>query len=158
MLIVSPPEEEFNASEENMSDSGSNILDVDYLEFDDLDVDLLKDDSLEFTELDINYLDVNFLEDLLDIIEEVNELDETESLLRTDVNLKGTQVGFDPNTQINTFITDQQISLLRSVEHTVRIDLDKAGAYTVILIQDGKSTQLVVNGGGDSVIKIKQSN
>ena len=158
MLIVSPPKEEYSLAEESVSDSNSNILDVDYLEFEDLDVDLLKDDSLEFTELDINYLDVNFLEDLLDIIEEVNELDETESILRTDINLKGTQVGFDPNTQINTFITDQQISFFRSIEQTVRIDLDKAGAYTVILIQDGKSTQLIVNGGGDSVIKITQSN
>ena len=106
MLIVNPPEENINVSEQGVSSSSSNILDVDYLEFEDLDVDLLKDDSLEFTELDINYLDVNFLEDLLDIIEEVNELDETESILRTDINLKGTQVGFDPNTQINTFITE----------------------------------------------------
>ncbi|BCV04260.1 MAG: hypothetical protein CM15mV82_310 [uncultured marine virus] len=29
-----------------------------------------------------NYLDVNFLEDLLDIIEDVNELDQTETLLK----------------------------------------------------------------------------
>ena len=158
MLIVSPPEEELNANEESVSDSSNNILDVDYLEFDDLDIDYLKDDSLEFTELDINYLDVNFLEDLLDIIEEINELDETESLLRTDINLTGTQVGYDSETQINTFITDQYITFYRSLEHTVKLDLDKGGAYTVILIQDGKSTQIVVNGGGSSVIKITQGN
>ena len=158
MLIVSPPEEELNANEESVSDSSNNILDVDYLEFDDLDIDYLKDDSLEFTELDINYLDVNFLEDLLDIIEEINELDETESLLRTDINLTGTQVGYDSETQINTFITDQYITFYRSLEHTVKLDLDKSGAYTVILIQDGKSTQIVVNGGGSSVIKITQGN
>ena len=158
MLIVSPPEEELNANEESVSDSSNNILDVDYLEFDDLDIDYLKDDSLEFTELDINYLDVNFLEDLLDIIEEINELDETESLLRTDINLTGTQVGYDSETQINTFITDQYITFYRSLEHTVKLDLDKGGAYTVILIQDVKSTQIVVNGGGSSVIKITQGN
>ena len=156
MLIVNPPKEEFNVNQENMSDSSNNILDVDYLEFDDLDIDYLQDDSLEFTELDINYLDVNFLEDLLDIIEEINELDETESLLRTDINLTGTQVGYDSDTQINTFITDQYITFYRSLEHTVKLDLDKAGAYTVILIQNGKSTQIVVNGGGNSVIKITQ--
>jgi len=48
--------------------------------------------NLEFTELDINYLDVNFLEDLLDIIEDVNELDQTSTLLKTDIDLKGTKL------------------------------------------------------------------
>ena len=68
MLIVNPPEENINVSEQGVSSSSNNILDVDYLEFEDLDIDYLSGDELEFTELDINYLDVNFLEDLLDII------------------------------------------------------------------------------------------
>jgi hypothetical protein len=156
MLIVSPPKEEIILTEDSTNTQTNNILDVDYLEFEDLDVDYLQDNALEFTELDINYLDVNFLEDLLNIIEEIDELDETESLLRTSINLSGTQVGYDAETQINTFITDQYITFYRSLEHTVKLDLDKAGAYTVILIQNGKSTQIVVNGGGSSVIKITQ--
>ena len=156
MLIVSPPKEEIILTEDSTNTQTNNILDVDYLEFEDLDVDYLQDNALEFTELDINYLDVNFLEDLLNIIEEIDELDETESLLRTAINLSGTQVGYDAETQINTFITDQYITFYRSLEHTVRLDLDKAGAYTVLLIQNGKSTQIVVNGGGSSVIKITQ--
>ena len=125
-------------------------------EFDDLDVDYLADDELEFTELDINYLDVNFLEDLLNIIEDINELDQTETLLKTDIDLKGTQVGFDSNTQINTFMTDNLISFYKSLEDTVRLDLDRNNSYTVILVQNGKSTQIVVNGGGNSTIKITQ--
>ncbi len=156
MLIVSPPKEEIILTEDSTNTQTNNILDVDYLEFEDLDVDYLQDNALEFTELDINYLDVNFLEDLLNIIEEIDELDETESLLRTSINLSGTQVGYDAETQINTFITDQYITFYRSLEHTVKLDLDKAGAYTVLLIQNGKSTQIVVNGGGSSVIKITQ--
>ena len=140
MLIVSPPKEEIILTEDSTNTQTNNILDVDYLEFEDLDVDYLQDNALEFTELDINYLDVNFLEDLLNIIEEIDELDETESLLRTSINLSGTQVGYDAETQINTFITDQYITFYRSLEHTVKLDLDKAGAYTVILIQNGKST------------------
>ena len=156
MLIVSPPKEEIILTEDSTNTQTNNILDVDYLEFEDLDVDYLQDNALEFTELDINYLDVNFLEDLLNIIEEIDELDETESLLRTAINLSGTQVGYDAETQINTFITDQYITFYRSLEHTVKLDLDKAGAYTVLLIQNGKSTQIVVNGGGSSVIKITQ--
>jgi len=156
MLIVNQPQEVEQEDEGQDGNGVSNILDVDFLEFDDLEVDYLAEDELEFTELDINYLDVNFLEDLLNIIEEVNELDNTESLLRTDIDLKGTQVGFDSDTQINTFLTDNLITFYKSLEDTVRLDLDRSNAYTVIMIQNGKSTQVIVNGGGDSTIKITQ--
>ena len=156
MLIVNQPQEVEQENEGEDGNGVSNILDVDFLEFDDLDVDYLADDELEFTELDINYLDVNFLEDLLNIIEDINELDNTESLLRTDIDLKGTQVGFDSNTQINTFLNDNLITFYKSLEDTVRLDLDRSNAYTVIMIQNGKSTQVIVNGGGDSTIKITQ--
>ena len=158
MLIVNRPEE---IEQENEGENGSNVsslLDVDFLEFDDLEVDYLAEDELEFTELDINYLDVNFLEDLLDIIEDVNELDQTETLLKTDIDLKGTKVGYDSETQINTFLTDNIITFYKTLEDTIRLDLDKQNAYTVILIQNGKSTQIIVNGGGDSTIKITQDN
>ena len=156
MLIVNPPQENINVSEQGMSSSSNNILDVDYLEFEDLDIDYLSGDELEFTELDINYLDVNFLEDLLDIIQDVNELDQTETLLSAELDLKGTTFGFDQDTQVNTFTTDSVLTFVRALENTVRLDLDKSGAYTVILIQNGKSTQIVVNGGGSSTITIKQ--
>ena len=157
MLIVNPPKEDINVSEESVSSGSNNLLDVDYLGFDDLDIDYLSNDDLEFTELDINYLDVNFLEDLLDIIQDVNELDQTETLLQADLDLKGTTLGFDPDTQINTFTTDNTITFIRALENTVRVDLDKSSAYTVILIQNGKSTQIIVNGGSSSTITIKQN-
>jgi len=157
MLIVNPPKEDINVSEESVSSGSNNLLDVDYLGFDDLDIDYLANDDLEFTELDINYLDVNFLEDLLDIIQDVNELDQTETLLQADLDLKGTTLGFDPDTQINTFTTDNTITFVRALENTVRVDLDKSNAYTVILIQNGKSTQIIVNGGSSSTITIKQN-
>ena len=95
---------------------------------------------------------------MLDIIEDVNELDQTETLLKTDIDLKGTKVGYDSETQINTFMTDNIITFYKTLEDTVRLDLDKQNAYTVILIQGGKSTQIIVNGGGDSTIKITQDN
>ena len=157
MLIVNPPKEDINVTEKSVSSNSSNLLDVDYLEFEDLDVDYLASDDLEFTELDINYLDVNFLEDLLDIIQDVNELDQTETLLQADLDLKGTTLGFDQETQVNTFTTDNTITFIRALENTVRVDLDKSNAYTVILIQNGKSTQIIVNGGSSSTITIKQN-
>ena len=157
MLIVNPPKEDVNVTEKSVSSNSNNLLDVDYLEFEDLDIDYLASDDLEFTELDINYLDVNFLEDLLDIIQDVNELDQTETLLQADLDLKGTTLGFDQETQINTFTTDNTITFIRALENTVRVDLDKSSAYTVILIQNGKSTQIIVNGGSSSTITIKQN-
>ena len=155
MLIVKEPKEEKN---EQGQDGGSstNILDADFLEFDDLEIDYLAEDELEFTELDINYLDVNFLEDLLDFIEDVNELEQTETLLKTDIDLKGTQIGYDSSTQINTFMTDSVITFYKQLEDTIQLDLNKANAYTVVMIQNGKSTQILVNGGGDSNITITQ--
>ena len=155
MLIVNTPREvEQNEGE----DGGSNVssLDVDFLEFDDLETDYLAEDNLEFTELDINYLDVNFLEDLLDIIEDVNELDQTSTILKTAIDLKGTKIGYDSETQINTFMTDNVITFYKALEDTIKLDLDKSNAYTVVMIQNGKSTQIIVNGGGDSTIKITQ--
>jgi len=156
MLIVNPPKEEVSEQGEGGDTSTDSILDIDFLEFDDLEVDYLAEDELEFTELDINYLDVNFLEDLLDIIEDINELEQTETILNTSLDLKGTQVGYDSSTQINTFITDNLITFYKSLEDTIRLDLDKSNAYTVIMIQNGKSTQIIVNGGGNSTIKITQ--
>ena len=157
MLIVNPPKEEISLTETTTDTGSNNILDVDYLEFEDLDIDYLAQDDLEFSELDINYLDVNFLEDLLNIIEDINELDQTETLLKADLDLKGTSFGFDAETQINTFTTDNTLTFYKALEDTVRIDLDKGSSYTVILVQNGKSTQIIVNGGSSSKITIKQS-
>ena len=156
MLIVNKPQEIEQENEREDGGSNTSILDVDFLDFDDLDVDYLAEDDLEFTELDINYLDVNFLEDLLDIIEDVNELDQTETLLRTDIDIKGTQIGYDSSTQINTFLTDNVLTLYKTLEDTIRLDLDRSNAYTVLLIQNGKSTQIIINGGSSSTIKITQ--
>jgi hypothetical protein len=152
MLIVNTPRE---VTQNEREDGGSNVssLDVDFLEFDDLETDYLAEDNLEFTELDI---DVNFLEDLLDIIEDVNELDQTSTILKTDIDLKGTQIGYDSETQINTFMTDNVITFYKALEDTIKLDLDKSNAYTIVMIQNGKSTQIVVNGGGNSTITITQ--
>jgi hypothetical protein len=155
MLIVNTPQE-IKENERQDGGSSTNLLDVDYLEFDDLEIDYLAEDELEFTELDINYLDVNFLEDLLDIIEDVNELDQTSTILKTDIDLKGTKIGYDSETQINTFMTDNVITFYKALEDTIKLDLDKTNAYTVVMIQNGKSTQIVVNGGGNSSITITQ--
>ena len=160
MLIVNPPKEEV-VLEETVQTQKKNILD-----FDDLDIDYLKEDfldsekELEFTELDINYLDVNFLEDLLDVIDALQEIKQEDQLAQdaTSINLVGTNLGQDLNTQITSYVTGEILTLIRSVSDTARVDIDSSGSYTVIFIQDGVSRIIKVNGGTGSIIKITQSN
>ena len=103
-------------------------------------------------------LNTNFFEDLLDILEEIDELEEQElDQQATTTLVKGTNVGQDTATQITTIITGNIISLRRSVNQSIQLDLDSSLAYTVIFIQDGVSNQIIINGGGTSRIRILQS-
>ena len=155
MLIVTPPKKAAVITEQQTTQT-KNILDFNDLDIDYLDEDLLRDDSLEFTELDINYLDVNYLEDLLNILDALAVKDEEDGLKQVSgVTVSGTALGADAETQITTLITGQTISLIRNVSEFTRLDLDTAGGYTVILIQDGISNTIKIN-GGDSTIRILQ--
>ena len=159
MLIVNPPKEEV-VLEETVQTQKKNILDFDDLDIDYLEEDFFKEDELEFTELDINYLDVNFLEDLLDVIDALQEIKQEDQLAQdaTSINLVGTNLGQDLNTQITSYVTGEILTLMRSVSDTARVDIDSSGSYTVIFIQDGVSRIIKVNGGTGSTIKITQSN
>ena len=160
MLIVSPPEEESIDEETVYTSQSDSILDFNDLDIDYLEEDFLAEDELEFTELDINYLDVNFLEDLLDVIDAL-EVAKEEDVLVADVNtlnIRGTKFGQDLDTQITTFYTGEQLTLLRSVNNTARVDIDGSASYTVIFIQDGVSRVVTINGGSNSTIKITQEN
>ena len=156
MLIVSPPDESELSTEQSttsVADSGA-ILDIDYLEFNDLEIDYLAEDALEFTELDINFLDVNFFEDLLAIIEEIDQLDS--DTLSTGTLVQGTEIGQDLETQIITLLQGDAIAFQRKVVQNAQLTVDASQGYTIILIQDGKYQQIVVNGGGNSTITITQ--
>ena len=156
MLIVSPPDESELSTEEStasVADSGG-ILDIDYLEFNELEIDYLAEDALEFTELDINFLDVNFFEDLLAIIEEIDQLDSDN--LSTGTLVQGTEIGQDLETQIITLLQGDAIAFQRKVIQNAQLTVDASQGYTIILIQDGKYQQIVVNGGGNSTITITQ--
>jgi len=158
MLIVTPPKENNLAQEETSSTKTVNLLDFNDLDIDYLNEDFLENEDLEFTELDINYLDVNFLEDLLDVLDTLDVEEEEDQLgLATRVNITGTLIGQDTETQITTIVTGQTISLRRQVSESAQIDLNAGDGYTVILIQDGVSNIIKINGGGDSVITITQS-
>ena len=159
MLIVNPPEQ----TDESLEQAETRTT-TDYLDFNDLDIDYLNEDfldaeeNLEFTELDINYLDVNFLEDLLKVIDALAVSKEEDQLKQGGVGIRivGTNIGQDKNTQITTILAGQTISLIRSVNQSARLDLDGSQSYTVILVQDGVSNTVKINGGSSTTITIKQ--
>ena len=158
MLIVTPPKEDLTLTEEVSQNAKANILDFNDLDIDYLDDDFLQDDSLEFSELDINYLDGNFLEDLLNVLDSLALVNEEDVLADAgSIGLTGTKIGQDPDTQITTLVLGDVISLRRKLNDSVRLDLNTAGSYTVLIIQDGKSNLIKINGGGDNVITITQS-
>jgi hypothetical protein len=155
MLIVNPPKEDPAYAEDGSSiKSSGGILDIDYLEFDDLEFDYLAEDELEFNELDINYLDVNFFEDLLAVIEELDTLGD--GALNTGSLVQGTTFGQDLLTQITTYTQDDALILERAVTQSSKLSLNISQGYTIILLQDGKTQQVLINGGGDSTITITQ--
>ena len=158
MLIVNPPKEDERFKEQEVQTKQANYLDFDDLDIDYLNEDFLEANELEFTELDINYLDVNFLEDLLNVLDAL-AIDEEEDVLAqaTGINIVGTLIGKDPDTQITTIVQGQSISFRRQVSESVRVDVDGSGSYTIIFIQDGVSNVIKVNGGSDTTITIKQS-
>ena len=157
MLIVTPPkkDEELVETETKQQDSvlDFNDLDIDYLDEDFLD----SEEELEFTELDINFLDVNFLEDLLDVADALAIAEEEDKLKQVaGINIVGTELGQDKDTQITTLATGQFISFRRNVNQNLRLDLDGSNAYTLIFEQDGVVKTVKVNGGGDSTIGLTQ--
>jgi len=135
LLIISPRDEITEVVEEQ-SGTASNILDV---------------DLLEETELDENELD------LLKIIE-VSVTEKGEAGQIAGVQIEGIIPGFDPQNQIYTFVEGEILTIFRSVENTVDLELDKEGAYNISILAAGKVLDITVNGGGDNAISINQSN
>ena len=157
MLIVTPPkkDKELVETETKQQDSvlDFNDLDIDYLDEDFLD----SKEELEFTELDINFLDVNFLEDLLNIVDALAIAEEEDRLKEaTGIDIVGTELGQDRDTQITTLVTGQFISFRRNVNQNLRLDIDGSDAYTLIFEQDGVNKVVKVNGGSNSTILLSQ--
>ena len=163
MFIVSPPKQIEQAIEEssNSSDGGTSILD-----FTDLDQDLLKEEweeeSLEYTELDMDLLDVDFLQDVLVTIEEVNILKRsTRSNNRGggEFDIVGTALGFDKNTQYNTFVDTGagQIWFYREVNGIISIKIPIDSNTSIRSENEGKENLIITGDGQSVVIIIKQS-
>ena len=144
-----------------VSDAAKELLarDKRFAEETELDDNELENDELqeEIGRLDIDLLNVDFLTDLLDIIE-VSVTEKGEAGQIAGVQIEGIIPGFDPQNQIYTFVEGEVLTIFRSVENTVDLELDKEGAYNIALLTAGKAIDITVNGGGDNAISINQSN
>ena len=163
MFIVNPPKEikEVEAEGESKEDDAQGILDVDFLAYDALEEDALEDKGeLEYTELDIDLLDVEFLQDLLDITAELDRINEIDREVADigNVNIEGTQVGFDDDSQYSTFVNKEEetIVMTREVEGIIRIT---HAIYTNAVIEtytNQKPSEITLGDGSDARIIITQ--
>lgn len=160
ILIINPPKER-QSLDEFYSDVNAtrniNPLDIDFLDEQLLEDEELERDYLEFTELDINFLDVELLEDLLDTYSDLNEELLKEKEDKGDTVVEGTSEGFDTVTQINTVVDGEKVTMIRNVTSVIEISVDNRSEASINLDVDGKELDpITVNGGGDTVINIKQ--
>jgi hypothetical protein len=158
ILIINPPQERMTNDEFYALIEKKNInpLDIDFLDEQLLEEDELDRDYLEFTELDIDYLNVDFLQNLLDDYSDLDiELLEEEE--DKDTLVKGTLEGFDGDTQFNTIVDGEKVTLVRNVQNIVEISVSNNEETTINLDTEGREFDpITVNGGGSSTINIKQ--
>ena len=159
LLIINPPAEKEIMEEVVYTNASDGILDFNGLDYDPLSENFLKEDQLDFTELDIDYLaDGNFLEDLLDVLDALAVKEEEDQLqIASSLNITGTKVGQDTDTGIITLVQGEVVKMQRiSNQANVKLDLDTDGSYTVIIVQNGVSKVVKINGGSSNIITIRQ--
>lgn len=154
MLIVNPPKTVQREKDEM-------ILEQDALAYNELDVDYLaieqQKEALEFNELDINYLEVDYLADIIPVMIEVDKLQEAKlGELRSEVEIKGTNLGLDPATGLLTVVNADIITISKDNNGKLKLVLDKQTAYNLIFNLSGVEFNVVVNGGDSNTIIIRQ--
>ena len=138
-LFIEEAEEEIEIIEEQEYEDNT------FLDQSELDEDVFEEELEE----DVGEEDTKELEKLF------NDLKEKEEEKSQTFTIKGTSIGLDPVTKINTIVTDRQVMFERKINNTVRLKLDKTGSYSVTLREDGEPVTVVV-GSGESNIHITQ--
>jgi len=155
IMIINPPKKKQTEEEFLMDVNASkniNPLDLDFLDQDLLNEEELERDYLEFGELDIDYLDVELLENLLDTFDSLGEELLEESPSTGELNLEGTEEGYDTITQVATIVEGDKVSVNREVNDTVHISVDKSSYTTINIEQDGKELDPIkINGLGTTI-------
>jgi hypothetical protein len=162
IFIVSEPKEikEVKQQEGLATDNDSDsILDVDFLEFNELETDYLEEDDLEFSELDIDYLDVDFLQDVLDVLQELDkETGLDQSALKNNIDLRGTKIGFDTDTQYNSIIDKgaNTVKFFRNVDGVISISMLLSQSATIRTVSSQKESAIILGDGQGIIINITQ--
>ena len=142
-LLVEEAEEEAEIVEDQEYEDNT------FLDQNELDDDVFSEEEEdEEVEEEISDEDRKELDKLL------KELDKKEKEKAQTFTIKGTAIGLDPVTKINTVVKDNQVIFERKVNNRVRLKLDKTGSYSVTL-QDGDPITVIV-GSGESNIHITQ--
>jgi len=162
-IVTEPKEIKKVKSEEGLSseNSSDNILDVDFLEFNELENDYLDYDELEFTELDIDYLDVDFLQDVLDVIADLDKMTGLDKdKLNTGIDLSGTTLGFNVDTQYNTLLDTGlgTVKFYRNVDGVISLTLLMSQNATIRTTSNQKESEIVLGDGQSIIINITQVN
>ena len=158
IMIINPPKKVETQEEFLMNVNASkniNPLDIDFLD-EDLLQDEFEEDLLEYTELDINYLDVELLEDLLDSFDSLGEEMLQEKQSSGELNLQGTEEGFDTVTQVATVIEGDKVTFNRTVNDIAVVTVDKNALTSLLIEQDGKELDPIRVNGVETEIVIKQ--
>lgn len=162
-IVAEPKEIKKVKSEEGLSseNSSDNILDVDFLEFNELENDYLDYDELEFTELDIDYLDVDFLQDVLDVIADLDKMTGLDKdKLNTGIDLSGTTLGFNVDTQYNTLLDTGlgTVKFYRNVDGVISLTFIMSQNATIRTTSNQKESEIVLGDGQSIIINITQVN
>ena len=159
ILIINPPKERQSLEEFYTSTSaGRNInpLDIDFLDERLLEDEELERDYLEYTELDIDFLDVELLENLLESYSDLDSELLVEEQQTGDINIQGTQEGFDTVTQVATIVDREKVTLRREVSDIAIVTVDADAETEVIIEQDGKLLDPIIINGTTNRINISQ--
>lgn len=144
-LFIEEAEEDVEIIEEDQEYEDNTFLDQNELD----------DDVFNEEEEDRETVEEDFREDdrneLQNVIKKITKKEKEKSQTFT---IKGTALGLDPVTKINTIVTDRQVIFERKVNNRVRLKLDKTGSYSVTL-KDGEPVTVIV-GSGESNIQITQ--
>ena len=142
-LLVEEAEEEAEIVEDQEYEDNT------FLDQNELDDDVFSEEEEdEEVEEEISDEDRKELDKLL------KELDKKEKEKAQTFTIKGTAIGLDPVTKINTVVKDNQVIFERKVNNRVRLKLDKTGSYSITL-RDGDPVTVIV-GSGESNIHITQ--
>ena len=149
MLIVAPPDELRGVGYIEQAEV-KEYLDSDLLDFAELNKDELQEDKLEFLELDVNRLDIEFL---------INILDATAMLQDEQLEIDPVLPTYNQYREIvQAFYDEETIGVFsESSTHITSVTTTRETDGEVNMYKDSVPALIQLNGGGDVIINITQS-